>query len=259
MSSDKKRVLIVAGSDPVAGAGLQADLKTVTALGCYGMTVVTAITVQDSRRVWRVHPLDGELVAAQMRACLEDVGADCIKLGMLATERSVAAVADLLEEHPHIPVVADPVLAGTGGGVLLERSGHDLFLTRLLPRIALLTPNLPEAARLSCLPVDSIEEMGRAARHLLALGAGGVLVKGGHGTGAVLTDLLAFGPEIHLFSGPRLAGPGFHGTGCVLASAIASGLAAGFSLPEAVTAGRAHLRGAMERALALGRGQWLLG
>ncbi|MBF0294151.1 MAG: bifunctional hydroxymethylpyrimidine kinase/phosphomethylpyrimidine kinase [Magnetococcales bacterium] len=255
----RARVLIVAGSDPVAGAGLQADLKTVTALGGYGMTVVTAITVQDTRAVTSVHPLPAELVAAQMRACLQDVGADCVKLGMLATGEIVAAVTGVLEAYPSIPVVADPVLAGTGGGTLLDERGREWLLRCLLPRVALLTPNLPESARLTGIPVDDLDGMRRAAAMLLAAGAGAVLIKGGHLPGEDLVDLLLEQTGEQTFHSQRLPGSGFHGTGCVLASAIATGLAMGRSLPEAVAAGRAHLRRAMERAQAMGRGQRLLG
>ncbi|MBF0180453.1 MAG: bifunctional hydroxymethylpyrimidine kinase/phosphomethylpyrimidine kinase [Magnetococcales bacterium] len=255
----RARVLIVAGSDPVAGAGLQADLKTVTALGGHGMTVVTAITVQDTSAVTGVHPVPAELVAEQMRACLQDVGADCVKLGMLATGEIVAAVVGVLEGYPAIPVVADPVLAGTGGGTLLDARGREWFLRALVPRVALLTPNLPEAARLTGVAVDDLDGMREAASLLLDAGAGAVLIKGGHLPGEELIDLLVDRTGEKTFHASRLPGPGFHGTGCVLASAIATGLAMGRSMPEAVTEGRAHLRAAMTRARALGKGQWLLG
>ncbi|MBF0429188.1 MAG: bifunctional hydroxymethylpyrimidine kinase/phosphomethylpyrimidine kinase, partial [Magnetococcales bacterium] len=249
------RVLIVAGSDPVAGAGLQADLKTVTALGGYGMTAVTAITVQDTQDVFKVVALDPDLVGQQIRVCLQDIGADCIKLGMLATQEIVAVVAKVLAEFPHIPVVADPVLAGTGGGVLLEKGGYDLFMTALLPRLTLLTPNLPESAALTGLTVVSLPEMEQAARRLQALGSGAVLVTGGHLEGAVVTDVLVTERDVDYFQASRLPGPGFHGTGCVLASAIATHLAFGRSVRDAVMAARLHVREAMTNSLDLGKGQ----
>ncbi|MEO5333608.1 MAG: bifunctional hydroxymethylpyrimidine kinase/phosphomethylpyrimidine kinase [Magnetococcus sp. YQC-5] len=252
------RVLIVAGSDPSAGAGLQADLKTVTALGGYGMTAVTAITVQDTENVSRVVPLPAELVVEQMRVCLDDIGADVIKLGMLATREIVIAVSALLASRPPVPVVADPVLAGTGGGVLLEGLGHDAFVRKLLPCVTLLTPNLSEAARLSGWPVTSVPEMERAACVLMEMGARSVLVTGGHLTGEVVTDWLQTEGGGHCFSDTRLPGPGFHGTGCVLSSAIATHLAMGTSLRDAVNAGRLYVRGAMQKSLQLGRGQRLL-
>ncbi len=252
------RVLIVAGSDPIGGAGLQADLKTVTALGGYGMTAVTAITVQDSAQIFRVVPLPAELVAHQMRVCLHDIHADCIKLGMLATQEIVAAVIEVLNEFPQIPVVADPVLSGTGGGILLESGGRDLLITQLLPRITLLTPNLPEAAALSGVPVTSVVEMQPAACALMALGAKGVLITGGHLSGHTLTDLLALEGACHRFNTSRLPGTGFHGTGCTLASAIATSVAMGTPWLEAVKAGRLYVRKAIKKSVALGQGQRLL-
>ncbi|MBF0341320.1 MAG: bifunctional hydroxymethylpyrimidine kinase/phosphomethylpyrimidine kinase [Magnetococcales bacterium] len=252
------RVLIVAGSDPVAGAGMQADLKVATAFGVYAMTAVTAITVQDTRRVHRVVPLAPELVAGQMRVCLEEIGADCIKLGMLGNRAITRAVAQVLREHPRVPVVADPVLAGTQGGILLEPGGLEAYREELLPRVTLLTPNLPEAAALTGLTVTALEQMRTSARELRRAGAGAVLVKGGHLEGEVLHDWLDAGEQTRLFTDRRLSGPGFHGTGCVLASAIAAGLARGVPLDQAVADGRVWLRGAMEQSLALGTGQRLL-
>ncbi|MBF0190093.1 MAG: bifunctional hydroxymethylpyrimidine kinase/phosphomethylpyrimidine kinase [Magnetococcales bacterium] len=252
------RVLIVAGSDPVAGAGIQADLKVVTAWGVYGMTAITAITVQDTGSVFRVAPLPAELVIAQMRACLEDIGADCIKLGMLATGEITRAVAGLLAAYPDIPLVADPVLAGTGGGILLEPGGLESYQKELLPRVTLLTPNLPEAAALTGRSVTTMDQMQAAARQLRGMGAGAVLLKGGHLDGEMASDWLETGTERRLFQDRRLPGPGFHGTGCTLASAIAAGLAKGLSVVEAVTAGRLWLRDAMEHSLSLGAGQKLL-
>ncbi|MEO5341154.1 MAG: bifunctional hydroxymethylpyrimidine kinase/phosphomethylpyrimidine kinase [Magnetococcus sp. MYC-9] len=241
-------VLVVAGSDPSAGAGLQADLKTVTRLGGYALTAVTAITVQDTRRVYQVYPLPAGQVAQQMRVCLADMRVDCIKLGMLASREIVLAVAEVLAEWPQIPVVADPVLAGTGGGTLLDEGGRQSFLERLLPQIALLTPNLPEAESLSGLRVASVAEMERAAHHLAALSGGSILVTGGHLPGESLTDLLWEEGVAYRFHSRRLAGPGFHGTGCTLASAVAVGLAQGKSGPLAVEAGLRHVRRAMEES-----------
>ncbi|MEO5345570.1 MAG: bifunctional hydroxymethylpyrimidine kinase/phosphomethylpyrimidine kinase [Magnetococcus sp. YQC-9] len=252
------RVLIVAGSDPVAGAGLQADLKVVTALGGYAMTAVTAITVQDTRSVKRVVPLDPLLVAEQMRACLEEIGADGIKLGMLANRAITQAVAEVLTDYPEIPLVADPVLAGTGGGILLEAGGLDCYRETLMPRVTLLTPNLPEAAALTGLVVESPEGMQRAASELRRLGAGAVLVKGGHLEGEVARDWLESAAGGCWFEDARLPGSGFHGTGCTLASAIATGLAQGMEMVAAIERGRAWLRAAMVGSLALGGGQRLL-
>ncbi len=250
-------VLTVAGSDPSAGAGLQADLRTVNALGGYALTAVTAITVQDSGHVHRVEALKAQLVAQQMSTVLADMPVGCIKLGMLATREIVEAVAGVLSAWPDLPVVADPVLAGTGGGTLLEGRGIDSYKKNLLPRITLLTPNLPEAGAFTDRPVTSTADMERAARQLAACGCA-VLVTGGHLAATTLTDLLYWENGVETFTASRLAGSGFHGTGCTLASAIATGLAAGEDLLTAVGRGRRFVRQAMERSLSLGKGQNIL-
>ncbi|MBF0142921.1 MAG: hydroxymethylpyrimidine/phosphomethylpyrimidine kinase [Magnetococcales bacterium] len=258
------RVLIVAGSDPSGGAGLQADVRTVTALGGYPMTAVTAITVQDTCRVEAVDPLPGELVERQMRACLEDVGADVIKLGMLATADIVRAVIQVGGDYPAIPIVADPVLAGTGGGTLLDGAGRDLFLSGLLPRLTLLTPNLPEAGILTGLDVDSPEATLRAAEVLGSSGAS-VLITGGHRPGEEIVDLLLTGSVTHRFAAPRLPLPdrggrevGCRGTGCILTSAIAVGVAEKLQLVAAIVRARAFLRVGLAASLPLGAGQRLM-
>lgn len=248
-------ILVVAGSDPVAGAGLQADLKAITALGGYAATAVTAITVQDSQRVYQVHPLPARQVVDQMRVCLADLPVDAIKLGMLATRETLLAVAEVLRDWPRIPVVADPVLAGTQGGTLLESTGHHPFLEVLLPLLTLLTPNLPEAEILTGLTLRSLAERERAARHLAQGTRAAILIKGGHGQGEQLTDLLWHNGCVRLFTHTRLPGPGFHGTGCTLASAIAVALAQGKEMAEAVEAGIAYMRRAMATSLSLGKGQ----
>lgn len=253
------RVLVVAGSDPTAGAGLQADLKMITALGGYAQTVVTAITVQNTQEVSEVHPLSGALVARQMIACLDDIGADCIKLGMLATGEIVVAVAEILAQYPEIPVVADPVLSGTGGGTLLDGSGRKAFLQLLLPRVTLLTPNIPEAEALSGTKVDGNESMAGIAQ-ILGGPNRAILLTGGHRPGPEIVDLLwTHRSGTHVFRSERLTGPGFHGTGCALASAISVGLASGMPLLVAVKVGLRAVRLALRNSLALGKGQRLLG
>ncbi len=254
------RVLTIAGSDPSAGAGLQADLKMISALGGIGFCAVTAVTVQDTAQVYGVTPMDPELVKAQIRAVLEDMGADTIKLGMLADAAIVRALADLLSQWPQIPVIADPVLAGTGGGRLLDGDGRRLFMERLLPCITLLTPNLPEAAALAGLDIEDETDLERAARTLCGPGrAQAVLITGGHGKGETLTDLLYDGHAYQRFSGPRIpTSRGFHGTGCALASAIATRIAQGAPLPQAVRDARFTLQQAMKQTLTPGKGQRLL-
>ncbi|MBF0357671.1 MAG: bifunctional hydroxymethylpyrimidine kinase/phosphomethylpyrimidine kinase [Magnetococcales bacterium] len=256
-----KKILIVAGSDPTAGAGLQADLKTVTALGGYAMTAVTAVTVQDTRSVYEVKALAGDLVARQMTVCLADIGADAIKLGMLATAEVVEAVAGVLALYPNIPVIADPVLAGTGGGLLLDGVGREKFMELLLPHIDLITPNAPEAEVLTGFAVSSYREQELAARKLAESGCG-VLLTGGHLPGDNIFDLLLERDgSLYQYKNSRLEGgqSGFHGTGCTLASAIAVKTAHGIPLNEAVESAIVYLRQTLTGSLTLGGGQRLPG
>lgn len=254
-----KTVLVVAGSDPTAGAGLQADLKTVTALGGYAMTAVTAITVQDTGKVTQVHPLAPELVADQMTAVLADMRVDAIKLGMLATAEIVWTVAQIVARYPLIPVIADPVLAGTGGGQLLDGPGRRCFMEDLLPRLHLITPNAPEAARLTGLPVNDRKSQAAAAKVLAASGCS-VLLTGGHLPGDPVVDLLveATTDTCQVFRTPRRPGPGFHGTGCTLTAAAALGLAQGLTLVQSIAQALDHLQKSMDGHLVLGKGQRLL-
>ncbi|MBF0138052.1 MAG: bifunctional hydroxymethylpyrimidine kinase/phosphomethylpyrimidine kinase [Magnetococcus sp. DMHC-1] len=252
------RVLIVAGSDPVAGAGLQADLKTVSAIGGYAMTAVTAITVQDTRQVYDFLPLEPDWVARQMRVVLQDVGADCVKLGMLGSPGIVAAVAAVLADHPGLPVVADPILVAGGGGSLAKEGAATVLRNLLLPRVTLLTPNVPEAEVLTGLTIDSTATMEQAAQQLARIGCR-VLLTGGHlASGEIIRDLFFDGQTCHWFASPRRAGPGFHGTGCTLASAVATGVAQGMTLHDAVAHGLDYVRRAVAGSLSLGQGQLLL-
>ncbi|MEO5349231.1 MAG: bifunctional hydroxymethylpyrimidine kinase/phosphomethylpyrimidine kinase [Magnetococcus sp. YQC-3] len=251
-------ILTVAGSDPTAGAGLQADLKTITHLGGYATTAVTAITIQDTQQVHQVYPLPPHQVAEQMRTCLADLPVACIKLGMLANKEILLTVANILRAWPRIPVVADPVLAGSKGGTLLDHNGLQPYLEILLPQLTLLTPNLPETTTLTGLPVHSLPEREQAARQLAQGNQTAILIKGGHGEGEQLTDLLLNKGKIYLFSNPRLPGPGFHGTGCTLASAISVYLAQGNTIEEAVKKGLLFVQQAIANSLPLGKGQHLL-
>lgn len=256
------KVLVVAGSDPVAGAGLQADLKAITALGGYAMTAVTAITVQDTVAVSRVVALPAELVEAQILAVLNDPGADGIKLGMLAERGIVAMVIRVLASHPRLPVVADPVLAGGGeeggGAALLTQEALELYRDDLLPLVTLLTPNLAEAAKLTGLSVHSEADMARAAQQLQQMGAKAVLIKGGHLEGDEVVDLLATVTGLTRFVATRIPGPVCHGTGCTLASAVAARLVQGCDLVQAVADGIALVRQGIRHSLNPGRGQRLL-
>lgn len=248
------RVLIIAGSDSSGGAGVQADIKTVTMLGGYAATAITAITVQDTLGVSAIHPIPAELVAAQARAVLSDIGADAIKIGMLGDAATVEAVAEVLEQSPEIPAVIDPVMTAKHGAVLLDRDALAAFKARLVPRAALLTPNAPEAEALTGLSVASLDDQRHAAEALLAAGAAAVLMKGGHLPGDRVTDLLVTPQGETVFEAERVVSRHTHGTGCTLASACAAGLAQGLPLQEAVTGAWAYVQEAIARAPGFGRG-----
>lgn len=246
------RVLIVAGSDPSGGAGIQADIKTVTALGGYAMTAITALTAQNTEGVFGVHDVPPAFIALQMRLVLSDIGADCIKIGMLHSAEVIAAVADVLAaDAPNVPLVLDPVMVAKGGHALLQASAVASLKARLVGRARVITPNLPEAAVLAG---DGGDALSLAAR-VLALGPRAVLLKGGHGAGDEVTDILAeAGAEPAVFVTPRLKTRHTHGTGCTLASAIATGLAQGLSLAEAVGRARAYVLEAIRTAPGYGKG-----
>jgi hydroxymethylpyrimidine/phosphomethylpyrimidine kinase len=248
------RVLIIAGSDSSGGAGVQADLKTVTALGGYGATAITAITVQDTRGVSQVQVLSPSLVKAQALAVLDDIGADCFKLGMLCDSAMAAAAADILDAYPDIPAVIDPVMVAKGGAVLSGEGAVRILNDRLLTRASLLTPNAPEAAVLTGSPVETTDDLRRAGEALLVRGARAVLMKGGHIEGPCVIDLLMTPTSLTRFDSSRIDTRHTHGTGCTLASACATGLAQGFGLEAAVARARDYLRGAILHAPGFGAG-----
>ncbi len=247
------RVLIIAGSDSGGGAGLQADIKTVTALGGYAATAITAVTVQNTLGVRQVHPLPAELVEAQARAVLEDIGADVIKTGMLGSASVVEATARVLGEA-QVPAVIDPVMLAKGGAALLDPAALAALRDLIIPRASLLTPNAPEAEALTGIVVGSLDGQRRAAAALLEAGAEAVLLKGGHVPGAVVVDLLATSQDERLFEHPRLETRHTHGTGCTLASACAALLAQGADLSAAVERAIAYTAEAIARAPGFGAG-----
>jgi hydroxymethylpyrimidine/phosphomethylpyrimidine kinase len=247
------RVLIIAGSDSGGGAGIQADIKTVTALGGYAATAVTALTVQNTLGVGAVHEVPVDFVIAQARAVLDDIGAEVIKSGMLASARMVEAVAELIA-GAGLPAVVDPVITAKGGAALLEDRAIAALRASLVPRARLLTPNAPEAEALTGIAVASEDGQRRAGRALLAMGAEAVLVKGGHVEGPTVVDLLLTAGGETRFEGERIATRHTHGTGCTLASACATGLAQGLAMDDAVARARAYTLEAIRRAPGFGRG-----
>jgi len=250
----KGRVLIIAGSDSGGGAGVQADIKTVTALGGYAATAITAVTVQNTLGVTGVHPIPTEVVAAQARAVLDDIGADVIKLGMLGEAAMVELAAQLLDEAAR-PAVIDPVMVAKGGARLLADEAEEPIRRLLVRRAALLTPNAPEAEALTGLTVETADDLRRAGEALLAAGAGAVLMKGGHVPGPTVIDILMTPYGETTFEAERIDSRHTHGTGCTLASACATGLAQQLSLEAAVTRAWAYVQEAIIRAPGLGKGQ----
>ena len=246
--------LTIAGSDSGGGAGIQGDLKTFMALGVYGASVITAVTAQNTRGVQAVYALPPSIIAAQLSAVLDDLPIRAVKIGMLASAPAVAVIAEQLQRRLLANVVLDPVLTATSGESLVGENVFASLRASLIPLATLLTPNLPEAAALLGWP--HIEEPLAAARALLELGARGVLLKGGHGAGEILTDLLLTrdDPTPRYFPHPRLPTPHTHGTGCALSSAIAAGLAREMPLSEAVEMAIAWLQQAITHAWPLGAG-----
>ena len=248
------RVLIIAGSDSGGGAGIQADIKTVTALGAYAATAITAITVQNTLGVAAVHALTPALVEAQARAVLDDIGADAIKIGMLGDAGVVAAVVRLLAAAPAIPAVVDPVMIAKGGAALLAPDAGAAMRDLLVPLARLLTPNAPEAAALTGLTIETTDDLRLAGEALLRRGAAAVLMKGGHIAGPTVTDILMTPGGETTFEGPRIDTRHTHGTGCTLSSACAAGLAQGLGLEQAVARAWAYTGEAIRRAPGFGAG-----
>ncbi|MDZ4112187.1 MAG: bifunctional hydroxymethylpyrimidine kinase/phosphomethylpyrimidine kinase [Brevundimonas sp.] len=247
------RVLIIAGSDSGGGAGIQADIKTVTVTGGYAATAITAITVQNTLGVQEVYPLPLDLIEAQARAVLDDIGADAIKTGMLGSAAVVERVAAILDSSA-APAVVDPVMVATGGAALLADDAVAAVRSLMIPRAALLTPNAPEAEALTGLAVADLDGQRRAGEALLAMGAGAVLMKGGHVPGQTVIDLLLTPSGETLLEGERFDTRNTHGTGCTLASACAAGLARGLPVEAAVAEAWAYVAEAIRRAPGLGRG-----
>ncbi|GAB3252549.1 bifunctional hydroxymethylpyrimidine kinase/phosphomethylpyrimidine kinase [Larkinella harenae] len=241
------RALTIAGSDSGGGAGIQADLKTFAALGCYGMSVLTALTAQNTKGVSGIFPVPATFVGDQMRAVLSDIGADAVKIGMLHSPEVIEQIAQTLTEFGIKTVVLDPVMVATSGDKLLQDDAIDALRSRLLPLASVITPNLPEAGVLLGRSIGTFAEMQQAAIDLSQFCPGAILVKGGHLTTDESTDLLRLpSGEMHSFSTPRIDTPNSHGTGCTLSSAVAAGLAKGLSVVEAVSMAKDYLTQALQ-------------
>lgn len=251
------RVLSVAGSDPGGGAGIQADLKTITVLGGFGMSVVTAITVQNTLGVQDIYCLPPDLVARQFDALASDIGIDAVKTGMLPNREIMAVVVRKIREYGLTMVVVDPVLAAKRGEVLMNADTIALLMEELLPQTLVVTPNIPEAEVLSGIIIASREDMRKAALIIHQTGVGNVVIKGGHlpGMREDCLDILYDGDNFHEFSSPRIDTKDTHGTGCTYASALATFLAGGSTVREAVTGAKDYVTAAIRHAWRLGGGQ----
>ncbi|MBV9249985.1 MAG: bifunctional hydroxymethylpyrimidine kinase/phosphomethylpyrimidine kinase [Acetobacteraceae bacterium] len=249
------RIMAIAGSDSGGGAGIQADIKTITALGGYAATAITALTSQDTQGVHGVHMVPAGFVAQQIEVVLADIGADAIKTGMLGDAPMIETVCDVLTRRAGgIPLVVDPVMVAKGGARLLDPNAVTALLDKLLPLATVITPNVPEAEALSGRTIANASDMRHAASALLSLGLPAVLLKGGHLPGEEVIDLLATRDGVEEFAAPRIDSIHTHGTGCTMASAIATGLAQGMALRDALIRARAYVRAAILGAPGFGSG-----
>lgn len=249
------RVLIIAGSDSGGGAGIQADIKTVSMLDAYAATAITALTAQNTQGVFGVLPIPPDFIRRQIEVVLDDIGADAIKTGMLHDAAVIETVAAVLRERAaEVPLVVDPVMVAKGGARLIDPEAIEGLKRLLIARADIITPNLPEAEILSSRTIGSVPDMRAAGEALLALGCRGVLVKGGHLSGEIVSDVFVTAEGTRVWDSPRLASRHTHGTGCSLASAIAAGLAQGLNVGDAIDRARAYVRRAIATAPGLGRG-----
>jgi hydroxymethylpyrimidine/phosphomethylpyrimidine kinase len=251
----KGRVLIIAGSDSGGGAGIQADIKTVTMLDAFAATAITALTAQNTEGVFGVLPIPPAFIRQQIEVVLDDIGADAIKTGMLHDAAVIETVAAVISERaPAVPLVVDPVMVAKGGAPLIEAGAIDALKRVLIPRAEVLTPNLPEAEILAGHAIANLAAMQQTATELLGLGCRAVLLKGGHLPGETVYDVLATASGLRVWDSPRIDSRHTHGTGCTLASAIAAGLAQDLAIDPAVERARLFVQRAIASAPGLGHG-----
>jgi hydroxymethylpyrimidine/phosphomethylpyrimidine kinase len=248
-----KKVLTIAGSDCSGGAGIQADLKTFAAHGVYGMSVIVSVVAENTSRVIDIQDIAPEMIEKQIDAVFEDIGVDAVKVGMLSQPCCMEAVARKLREYKPRNVVIDPVMVAKNGCPLMSPDSIDTLICEILPLADVLTPNIPEAEKISGMKINSAEDMERAAKRIGELGVKNVLVKGGHAIGDAL-DILYDGSQFYHFSAERIDTQNTHGTGCTYSSAIASNLALGLDLQEAVKKAKEYVTTAIRYSLAIGKG-----
>lgn len=248
-----KNVLTIAGSDSCGGAGIQADLKTFSAHGVFGMSVITAVTAQNTQGVLAVQDMTAAMITKQIEAIFDDIEVAAVKIGMVSTNETIEAIAAGLHKYQPRNVVLDPVMISKSGYYLLQKTAIEALKTRLLPLATLVTPNIPEAEEISGMKIESLADMEKAARLIQSFGPDFVLVKGGHRSGDA-TDILFDGKELHHFPMKRIDTANTHGTGCTLSSAIAANLAKGDSVQEAVSKAQRYIHTAIEHSFTLGKG-----
>ncbi|MFD1426086.1 hydroxymethylpyrimidine/phosphomethylpyrimidine kinase [Kroppenstedtia sanguinis] len=253
-SSRIPRALTIAGSDSGGGAGIQADLKTFQELDVFGMSAVTAITIQNTLGVHGIYELDPEAVAGQIDAVVEDLGVNALKTGMIANISIMEIIADRVKRHRLFPLVVDPVMVAKGGAFLLEKSAQNTLVDTLIPLAQLVTPNLPEAEVLTGMKLNTDESCKEAARQIHDMGAAAVVIKGGHLEGEFSTDLLFDGESFHTFTAPRVSTRHTHGTGCTFSAAVTAELAKGRQLTKAVSTAKEFVTQAIAHPLELGAG-----
>lgn len=254
------RVLIIAGSDSGGGAGIQGDIKTISALRGYSTTAITALTAQNTQGVHGIHEVPTDFITKQIRVVMDDIGADAIKTGMLHNAQVIEAVTATIEQYTKgIPLVLDPVMFAKGGAALLEENAVSVLKQKLIPLATLVTPNIPEAEYLSGTTIKTIDDMLAAAKTIRQMGCKSVLIKGGHIEGETLTDVLLYDGGHELMSDTRIDSTHTHGTGCAMASAIATGLAQKITMLDAVKRARAYVRKSIEQAPQIGNGHGPLG
>jgi hydroxymethylpyrimidine kinase/phosphomethylpyrimidine kinase len=251
------KVLCIGGSDSGGGAGIQADLKAVSACGCYGLTVITAVTAQNTQGVESIHPVPQKFILAQLDAVLNDIGADAVKTGMLLTAGAVESVVKKIKEYRLEKLIVDPVMVAKGGHSLMQDRSRDVLIKKLLPLAFVLTPNIPEAEALAQMKIGSVAAMKKAAVIIQKIGVKNVLIKGGHlprnrRSGAL--DILFDGEHYYEFSSPWIDTKNTHGTGCTYASVLASALACGKNIIDAVWQAKIMVTAAIENALSPGKG-----
>lgn len=241
-------ILSIAGSDSSGGAGIQADLKTISALGAYGATAITAITVQNTMGVRAIHAVPPEYVKGQIEAVMDDILPDAIKIGMINDIEIIRVIVSCISKYKPQHIVFDPVMVSTSGSKLIEENAIEVLIKELIPLTDLITPNLNEAEVLIGKKIEDVEDMKRAAKQLLAFGSKGVLVKGGHLTGKKMYDILQMNDcaEPFVFTGTHIESKNVHGTGCTLSSSIATYLALGYDMPEAVEKAKEYVCGAID-------------